>query len=175
MNQYTGFNGFIKSHGNLWRLNNMSEILQETEDKLSGQYLLISSESDVTRPEQKLESSTLPLRPQYYDATTTVTGLKYITCLRKTAETWIFSELLELLLHETQYFMKGLGFSQEKDFQVEISKWSDPEVEEWSYTQLRITLLNSTIDKFMILKSLTELAKKLLPKDVLQEIVILVE
>jgi len=68
-------------------------------------------------------------------------------------------------------------------FQVEISRWSDNEVEGWNYLQIKVTLLGSGmnkmsekgIDKFALLKSLISMATQILPRHLRQEVIVLVE
>jgi hypothetical protein len=79
------------------------------------------------------------------------------------------------LLQKIRDFMKNSGLSEKEDFQIEVSRWFDYEVDGWSYLQIKVTLVKSGIDKFEILKSLTDLASQTLPRDVLQETAILVE
>jgi hypothetical protein len=79
------------------------------------------------------------------------------------------------LLQKIRDFMKNSGLSEKEDFQIEVSRWFDYEVDSWSYLQIKVTLVKSGIDKFEILKSLTDLASQTLPRDVLQETAILVE
>jgi hypothetical protein len=79
------------------------------------------------------------------------------------------------LLQKIRDFMKNSGLSEKEDFQIEVSRWFDYEVDGWSYLQIKVTLVKSGIDRFEILKSLTDLAYQTLPRDVLQETAILVE
>jgi hypothetical protein len=79
-------------------------------------------------------------------------------------------------------FMSGIGLKG-GDFQYDVSKWVDDEVEGWSYLQLKVTLLESGLrklleremDKFELLKSLIAIADRVLPREVRREVVVLVE
>lgn len=70
-----------------------------------------------------------------------------------------------------------------EDFYFEVSRWVDSEVDGWSYLQVKVVLLGGGvmwmakrgIDKFALLKNLTSLASQVLPKEVRQEIVVVVE
>ena len=89
---------------------------------------------------------------------------------------WTFLERV----HE---FMGGIGLRMNEHFQIEVSRWIDEEVEGWNYLQIKVTLLGSGmseiskigIDKFMLLKSLISMATQILPQQLRQEIVVLVE
>jgi hypothetical protein len=88
-----------------------------------------------------------------------------------------------MLLEKASSFMEGIGLRLGEHFQFEISRWIDYEVEDWSYMQIKVTLLEAGmklmdergIDKFMILETLTSMATQILPQEVRREIVIMVE
>jgi len=82
--------------------------------------------------------------------------------------------VMAIFLQKVKDFLKSQGLTEE-DYKIELSKWYDYEVEGWGYTQIKITLVKQGVDKFSILESLTNLASKTLPKEVLQETAIIVE
>jgi hypothetical protein len=71
--------------------------------------------------------------------------------------------------------MRMVGLRMNEHFLIEISRWTDYEVEGWSYLQIKIKLLERGIDKFALLKSLISMANQTLPEQTRREIVILVE
>ena len=83
-------------------------------------------------------------------------------------------------IHE---FMGTVGLRMYEHFQIEISRWIDEEVEGWNYLQIKVTLLGSGmseisergVDKFVLLKSLISMATQILPQELRQEVVVLVE
>lgn len=79
------------------------------------------------------------------------------------------------LLERIHEFMRMVGLRMNKHFLIEISRWTDYEVEDWSYLQIKIKLLERGIDKFALLKSLISMANQILPEQARREIVILVE
>ncbi|NHV05720.1 MAG: hypothetical protein HA495_00090 [Thaumarchaeota archaeon] len=157
----------------------MSEtILKARYIKSSDQYL--SPSFDIIKSEQKLASSTLvnsltscSTLPPTLQTHHTIAGLQPETFLQETG-TLVYPELSKLL-QKIRDFMKNFGLSEKEDFQIEVSRWFDYEVDGWSYLQIKVTLVKSGIDRFDILKSLTDLAYQTLPKNVLQETAILVE
>jgi hypothetical protein len=86
----------------------------------------------------------------------------------------ILCDILRLLerIHE---FMRIVGLRMNEHFLIEISQWSDYEVDGWSYLQIKIKLLERGIDKFVLLKSLISMATQILPKQTRHEITISVE
>jgi len=60
-------------------------------------------------------------------------------------------------------------------FLIEISRWTDYEVEDWNYLQIKIKLLERRIDKFVLLKNLISMATQILQEQTRREIAILVE
>jgi hypothetical protein len=86
----------------------------------------------------------------------------------------ILCDILRLLesIHE---FMRIVGLRMNEHFQIELSRWTDYEVDGWSYLQIKIKLLERGIDKFALLKSLISMATQILSEQTRREIVILVE
>ncbi|TDA42121.1 MAG: hypothetical protein DSO07_01015 [Thermoproteota archaeon] len=90
---------------------------------------------------------------------------------------------LSPLVNKTYEFLEIIGLHRGEHFQCEVSRWIDYEVEGWNYLQFKVTLLGAGrnellergIDKFTLLKNLTMIADQVLPYEVKQEIVILVE
>jgi hypothetical protein len=88
-----------------------------------------------------------------------------------------------MLLEKASSFMEEIGLRLGKHFQFEISRWIDYEVDDWSYMQIKVTLLETGmklmdergIYKFMILETITSMATQILPQKVRREIVIMVE
>jgi hypothetical protein len=68
-----------------------------------------------------------------------------------------------------------VGLRMNEHFLIELSRWSDCEVEGWSYLQIKIKLLERGIAKFLLLKILISMATQILPEQTRREIVILVE
>ena len=79
------------------------------------------------------------------------------------------------LLESIHEFMRMVGLRMNEHFLIELSRWTDYEVEGWSYLQIKIKLLERGIDKFVLLKSLISMATQILPAQTRREIVILVE
>jgi len=79
------------------------------------------------------------------------------------------------LLERIHEFMRMVGLRMKEHFLIEISRWTDYEVEGGSYLQIKIKLLKRGIDKFVLLKSLISMANQTLPEQTRREIVILVE
>jgi len=86
-------------------------------------------------------------------------------------------------LEKVHEFMGRIGLRMYEHFLVEISRWTDEEVEGWDYLQIKVTLLGSGmsellrrgIDKFTLLKSLISMASQILPPQLRREVAILVE
>lgn len=90
---------------------------------------------------------------------------------------------LPMLLERAHRFMETIGLHGREDFQFDVSGWIDDEVEGWNYLQFKVTLLRlgweklleRGIDKFALLKNLIMIAGQMLPQEVRQEVIVLVE
>jgi hypothetical protein len=88
-----------------------------------------------------------------------------------------------MLLRRVHEFLETIGLHRGEDFQCEVSEWIDYEVEGWNHLQLKVTLLKSGrnklfergMDKFTLLKNLITMASQILPHEVRQEVIVLVE
>ena len=78
-------------------------------------------------------------------------------------------------LERTHEFMRMIGLRMNEHFLIEISRWTDYEVEDWNYLQIKIKLLERRIDKFVLLKNLISMATQILQEQTRREIAILVE
>jgi hypothetical protein len=87
------------------------------------------------------------------------------------------------LLRKAHKFLETIGLHRGEDFQCEVSEWIDYEVQGWNHLQLKVTLLKSGrnklfergMDKFTLLKNLITMASQILPHEVRQEVIVLVE
>lgn len=90
---------------------------------------------------------------------------------------------LPRLLQRAHEFMQTIGLHKGEDFQFDVSRWVDDEVEGWSYLQFKVKLLRlgrnklleKGIDEFALLKNLIMMANQTLPQEVRQEVTVLVE
>jgi len=90
---------------------------------------------------------------------------------------------IPMLLERANEFMETIDLRRGDDFQFDISRWIDDEVEGWNYFQFKVTLLgpgidkllNIGMDKFALLKNLITMAGQMLPQEVRQEVVVLLE
>jgi hypothetical protein len=90
---------------------------------------------------------------------------------------------IPMLLQRANEFMETIDLHRGDDFQFDISGWIDDEVEGWNYLQFKVTLLGpgmdkllkNGMDKFALLKNLITMAGQMLPQEVRQEVVVLLE
>ena len=90
---------------------------------------------------------------------------------------------LPMLLQRAHEFMESIGLHRGDDFQFGVSEWIDDEVEGWNYLQFKVTLLGpgmdklleKGMDKFALLKNLITMAGQMLPQEVRQEVIVLLE
>jgi len=82
---------------------------------------------------------------------------------------------LPMLLERAHEFMETIGLHRGEDFQFDVSRWIDDEVEGWNHLQFKVILLRPLMNKFALLKYLISMASQILPPEVRQEVVVSVE
>lgn len=87
------------------------------------------------------------------------------------------------LLTEVHHYLSGLGLQRLEDYVIELSTWVDIEFDDWRKPQIIVKLLNSGLrklnekglDGFKLLNNILDLALKTTSREVLAEILIMVE
>jgi hypothetical protein len=146
-----------------------------------GKQLLITIREDVLASSRYLSSVSLRINIETLETVNNILDRLSRLAVRLDHETII--DLLSrsivfpilTLLERIRESMEEIGLRIGEHFQVEISRWVDEEVEGWNYLQIKVTLLGSVIDRFVLLKSLISMATQILPQQVRQEVVISVE
>ena len=167
----------------------ISEYGTATTAETSGRYLIIDIPEDTLTSSRYLSNISRVntealenINNRLSQLSRLVSKLDFETINNLVFQPTVFSDILTFLdrMHE---FMKTVGLRMYEHFQIEISRWIDEEVEGWNYLQIKVTLLGSGIseisgrgvDKFVLLKSLISMATQILPQELRQEVVVLVE
>jgi hypothetical protein len=167
-----------------------SEYETVTATETSGGYLIINIPEDILTSSRYLSSFSLRINTEALETindrlnrfSRLVSKLDFEAMSNLIFQPTVFLDILTFL-ERVREFLERIELCMYEHFQVEISRWSDNEVEGWNYLQIKVTLLGSGmnkmsekgIDKFSLLKSLISMATQILPKHLRQEVIVLVE
>jgi hypothetical protein len=129
---------------------------------------------------------TLPTPSQYREDAEVIRGLCDIydeeTLTSLTSKLEVLTGVRGLLT-EVHHYLSGLGLQRLEDYVIELSTWVDIEFDDWRKPQIIVKLLNSGLrklnekglDGFKLLNNILDLALKTTSREVLAEILIMVE